>query len=72
MPLPKPPTDGNKESEKKFMEKCMHVMKQEKRPHEQSIAICMSMLKRAKKNAKGSEEDINWDDYANEPFIIVP
>jgi len=38
MPIPKPSGD---ESEKVFMGRCMSFLKDEGKPHEQSIAICM-------------------------------
>lgn len=38
MPIPKPNSD---ESEKAFMGRCMSFLKDEGKPHEQAIAICM-------------------------------
>ena len=69
MPIPSP---KGKEAQDKFVARCMESLKDEKKDQKQKLAICYSTWKRAKQNAKGAEEDINWDDYANEPFIIVP
>jgi hypothetical protein len=62
MPLPKPsPSSSGKEAQQKFMQKCMHAIKDEKRPQDQKVAICMDIWRRRKKSAKGSQEP-EWDE----------
>ena len=64
MPLPNP---GN-ESRDKYIGKCMHAMKDEKRPQDQKIAICFSQWKKAKskKKSKGSAEEPRWEEQSFE------
>ena len=64
MPLPKPsPSSNGKDSQQAFMEKRMHAMKDEKRPQDQKVAICMDIWRRRKKKAKGStNEEPVWEE----------
>jgi hypothetical protein len=63
MPLPSP-TGSGKKAQQDFMEKCMHAMKDEKRPQDQKIAICMSTWRRRKKSkeSKGDTSEPLWEE----------
>ncbi len=61
MPIPGP---SKGESRDDYIGKCMHALKDEKRPQEQKLAICFSTWKRAKQHKKssGSIEEPQWKD----------
>jgi hypothetical protein len=61
MPLPKPSPNAKESSKNEFMQKCMHAIKDEKRPQDQKVAICLDIWRRRKKSAKGSE-DLKWEE----------
>jgi len=65
MPLPKP-SKNQKQSE--FISKCAgdEAMNKEFPDKKQRVAICYSQFKR-KANAS---ESLDWEDSADEPFII--
>lgn len=44
MPIPKP---NKGEDKSHFMQRCMLVLKDEKKPNEQKVSICMSQWSRA-------------------------
>ncbi len=65
MPIPKP--EGG-EPEKDFMSKCMSDDDMQKTfPNpKQRVAVCMNQIKQKKSEASG----LDWDDVANESFLI--
>lgn len=72
MPLPSP---KGKQSEQSFVSKCMAdpTMLKEYKDQKQRAAICYSQYKRAKKRkqAKGSQEEPQWEDQMNNGFLII-
>jgi hypothetical protein len=65
MPIPVP---SPKQSRDEYISKCMHALKDEKRPQDQKIAICFSQWKKAKKKkkSKGSSEEPKWEEQSFE------
>jgi hypothetical protein len=71
MPLPNP---GKDQSKDEYISKCMHSMKNEKKPQDQKIAICFSQWKRAKskKKSKGSVEEPRWEEQSfDEGYTLI-
>ena len=71
MPIIKPSDSeksGGNKGQAAFMQRCMAFMKNENRPHDQQIAICLSTYRNSKKRkvAKGEMEDPVWDDFTDE------
>lgn len=69
MPIP-PPLEHQSRDE--YIGKCMHALKDEKRPQNQKLAICFSQWKKAKnKKSKGAVEDPKWEDQSFDGGIIL-
>lgn len=54
MPIPKPSEDEDKGA---FMSRCMTVLKDEKKPNEQKVAICMTQWARAEASKKKKKSE---------------
>ena len=75
MPLPKvtPEDKKSKDGFNNYMQKCMHVLKDEKRPQAQKVAMCISTYKtsKKKKEAKGDFSEPLWEDNEINGFIVI-
>lgn len=67
MKNPKPSPEKN-EKRQKFISDCMGNLKKEFPKDKQRIAVCLAKWEKAKQT-KGSE-DINWDDFSDEKYIL--
>jgi len=66
MPLPNP---RKGQDENAFMSKCMgdESIKKEFPNQKQRVAVCLSQFRRKKSKAS---EDVDWDDFSNEEYIL--
>lgn len=64
IPSPTPEEKKNKDGKQKFLARCFHALRDEKKPQAQKAAICLATWERAKKRkrAKGSNEPPTWED----------
>lgn len=70
MPLPKP---SPSQSEKEFISSCMSsdIMNKEYSNNKQRYAVCNSLWDKNKKRAKGSEDEIKWENQENSGFLVI-
>jgi len=71
MPIPQPHKD---EKQNDYMGRCMHKLKDEKRPQDQKVAICLNTYRNPKKKAKAEIEIDFTEDIKNmnKPQEIIP
>lgn len=71
MPIPQ---KKDNESQNDYMGRCMHKLKDEKRPQDQKVAICLNTYRNPKKKAKAEIEIDFTEDIKNmnKPQEIIP